>query len=683
MTDSKQLRDVTGELVTQFRTEGPAPPPNMEETVSELEAADESTDRKPKIFSLDPPLRGVAPTDDPRSKLHARRSKPASPKPCSAVFVAHGMGQQIPFETLDDVVEGIRRQDLEHRQGSGEQVKKLSDLPQPRSNTIPHGDERLQRVELSILDDTGEERDIHVYEGYWAPLVEGNVTLRDVMGFLRRAGSNGIQNGAQPFQRWIFGKYRDFGVSGRTVRRLMAALLVVFSLTVMNFTLLAVMAARSPLGTKVAWLNDALFADLTTVFNVALAGMLALALPVLAGAGLQRMGAHESLRKGIGRLSWLGFIVAMALLVAAGAAIPILFLLHALAAKDNVQVNRVFLRSWEGGWLVERFDVGIEIALAIAMMLLVVVTVYKLAQALSPHPPEAQAENSRRGGKFLVAAAAVGTLFLVLCWALNGLLIASLPGDWRWLVPIGGALSWILLALASLKIRTLLVQFPGDVAVYVSSHNLDRFNQLRQEVRDCVYKQAEAVYSLREGHRPAYDSIFIVGHSLGSAIVYDVLNRLIVEDELIKRDMKADPSAGKDFRDVLRRTRLLLTFGCPLDKFAFLFSLQGKHTNETRAALVTEVQPMIQHAGFRPFPWVNVWSPKDIIGGSLEFYDPPKPAEESTAKKVAVEHLPKPVDNVEDLEATTLLLAHVEYWRNPTIFQQLHQRLIVCGGHRG
>jgi hypothetical protein len=203
-----------------------------------------------------------------------------------------------------------------------------------------------------------------------------------------------------------------------------------------------------------------------------------------------------------------------------------------------------------------------------------------------------------------------------------------------------------------------------------------RKSLLRQEIRDCVYKQAAAVYSLKEGHRHAYDSIFIVGHSLGSAIVYDVLNRLIVEDELIKREMKTDSSAGKDFRDVLRRTRLLLTFGCPLDKFAFLFSLQGKNTNETRAALVTEVQPMIQHAGFRPFPWVNVWSPKDIIGGSLEFYDPPRSAKKNGDPKA---HLPEPVHNVKDHDATTLLFAHVEYWRNPTIFQQLHQHLIVCG----
>jgi hypothetical protein len=48
MNNPKQLRDPAGDLVTQFRTEGPAPPPDMDETVSELEATDESTDRTPK-----------------------------------------------------------------------------------------------------------------------------------------------------------------------------------------------------------------------------------------------------------------------------------------------------------------------------------------------------------------------------------------------------------------------------------------------------------------------------------------------------------------------------------------------------------------------------------------------------------------------------------------------------------
>jgi hypothetical protein len=653
MDNSIPLRDQTGKLITQFRTEGPAPVPSSEETAPDLTPAiGEAAARA---------LSG----DLLRSVLGTHRSKPPAPKVCSAVFVAHGMGQQIPFQTLDAVVEGLRREDLSYRQQQGQRCKDVNDLPKPRTNTIQHGDDRLQRVELSISDAGGQERDVHVYEGYWAPLVEGNVTLRDVMGFFWRGGSNGISNGAQPFQRWIFGKYRDFGVTGRTVRHLSTALLVLLSLAMMNFTLVTVAATRSPLGPQVSWLSNSLFADLTTVFNLALTGMLALVLPLLAGKGLQ----GTPTQKGpIIRLSWLGFWIALASIVAAGVAIPILFYLHIQWVREqSAGVSPVFLRNWPGGWLVQRFDLGLELALTFAVVLALLWGVLKLYRSLWPHPSPQRSQGAKASGKLLVAAAAGGALVIILGWAFSGIVLS---GSWPWLPTALGGVSWCLLVLASAKIRTLMIEYPGDVAVYVSPQILDRFDELRREIRNCVYKQAAAVYGLKEDGRFAYDRILVVGHSLGSVVVYDTLNRLIVEDELSKQAMRHDPGAGKEFLNVLGRTKLLLTFGSPLDKTAFLFSLQGNHTSETREALAAEVQPMIQHAGFRPFPWINVWSPQDIISGHLDFYDPPP------NQVAANTPLPQAVVNVEDRDATTVLAAHVEYWHNPTVFQQLHGPLI-------
>ena len=60
-----------------------------------------------------------------------------------------------------------------------------------------------------------------------------------------------------------------------------------------------------------------------------------------------------------------------------------------------------------------------------------------------------------------------------------------------------------------------------------------------------------------------------VGRSLGSVIVYDVLNRLVNEDEAIGCSLK-----------VVARTPLLLTFGSPLDRTAFLFAVQRQNTGE-------------------------------------------------------------------------------------------------------
>ena len=46
-------------------------------------------------------------------------------------------------------------------------------------------------MELTVSDGT-TTRAVHIYEAYWAPLTEGQVTLRDVILFLFHAGFDGL-----------------------------------------------------------------------------------------------------------------------------------------------------------------------------------------------------------------------------------------------------------------------------------------------------------------------------------------------------------------------------------------------------------------------------------------------------------------------------------------------------------
>ena len=85
---------------------------------------------------------------------------------------------------------------------------------------------------------------------------------------------------------------------------------------------------------------------------------------------------------------------------------------------------------------------------------------------------------------------------------------------------------------------------------------------------------------------------------------------------------------------------------------------------ETREALAASFQPLIlDYERFRGIPWVNIWSPADIISGSLDFYDDP-------AKSNG-----RGVRNLVDGRATTPLLAHVEYWDNRLLFEQIYAGL--------
>jgi hypothetical protein len=224
--------------------------------------------------------------------------------------------------------------------------------------------------------------------------------------------------------------------------------------------------------------------------------------------------------------------------------------------------------------------------------------------------------------------------------------------------------AWIVVLALSLFVRSFLIQYLGDVAAYVSPHMVDRFFELRRKIKDRVWRAAWAVYALRDdAGNFMYEDIGIAGHSLGSVVVYDTLNRLLNEDGLVKqaRPGQSCHDIPIEFLDVERRTKLLLTFGSPLDKTAFIFAAHDRSGGTERDALAASTQPLIWRE--RKLTWVNVFSPWDILGGSLEFYDTPE------------KDNPKPVENCPDPDAVTPLKAHVEFWNNRLIYDTIHRNL--------
>src|SRR5215472_15757461 len=157
---------------------------------------------------------------------------------------------------------------------------------------------------------------------------------------------------------------------------------------------------------------------------------------------------------------------------------------------------------------------------------------------------------------------------------------------------------------------------------------------------------------------PRYRKVIVAGHSLGSVLAYDTLNALINLDNV---------SGREDRRDVVGRTRALITFGSPLDKTAFIFRMQANNDQDwIREQLAASVQPLIvSYDAYRPpsFDWINIWSRMDIISGELNFYDDP-------ARPFNVAPC---VQNKTDPEARFPLLAHVEYWNNKLLRQELYR----------
>lgn len=569
----------------------------------------------------------------------------------SVVFVAHGMGQQLRYETLDMVVQELLERDARQRGGKSKQ-------PSTETITLECDKSLMWGIKLMLQNEDKTEREVHIFEGYWAPMTEGEVTLRDVIAFLFTAGWNGLKNGRARFNRWLFGRYARFKPNLAVTFYLAVAVAGILSLVAMNTALVTVAAFDIPFTNKPPWLSG-LKGDLTTTFNifVLFAVLLGAAVGVSSKARVKRKSLKR--RKVLTAISQVMFLLTLGALILCGIAIAFLFYGH-LFGKPTQEMG-----FWELAFGIGAIKwMNNSISLIIIFVTLIAVVMWLSGK-----------KNKRSGSalRFRIKRSRLLILIgvIVVCGAMAMILIylgkavffppsATEQLSWDSVMKWVNGVSWPLLIVVSGLVRRLLVQYVGDVAVYITPHKLDRFNSLREKIRDKVVGSANAVYAARRADNQTfeYDDVFIVGHSLGSVVVYDTLNWLINEDESHQSTNKLC---------VAQRTRLLLTFGSPLDKIAFLFALQKEKTSEEREALTGASQPLIQQQEFRQFDWVNIYSPNDIISGELNFYDPPG----SRKSQVKI----KKVMNLVDTQATTLLAAHVEYWENSLLFNTLYDKL--------
>ena len=485
---------------------------------------------------------------------------PPAARPCIAVLAVHGIGEQVQFETLEQVANGLCAAD-----GQAIPDVTVTNIALDRENTV-------QRLDVVVRGKDGREVEVHLYEAYWAPLTEGAVKLHDVFRFLVRGSWRSLWAAPRSFLRWIFQQTVDFGTQWRAFGGLLAATLLLLNLALLNVVIPA-MAGWLFMSTKLPFGLPELFLDAVTFCLDLLLAALGVALLVL----------------------WAAYLMKRDYPKARGARRPV------------------------------------EILGLVCLVL---------------------------GGLSLILLPEE----IAVLWFLHPLPKSLLDSDWFALLTTKTsiAITWAVLLLITFRIRYFFVEYVGDVTAYVNPQALDRFTELRRKVRDVVCSAARSILAYKPPGESAwlYDSIAIVGHSLGSVIAYDVVNQLLVDDALEVGELKS-----------LERVRTLITFGSPLDKTAFVFGLHGKETRDLREQLAARVQPLIEDYDNRSkLTWINVYSPFDIISGKLEFYDlKEKPAD---PKKPFY-----PLRNERDKDATIPLAAHTEYWADSLVWKLLHGEL--------
>jgi hypothetical protein len=505
------------------------------------------------------------------------RAQDAPPK--VAVIVCHGMGQQVPYETIDMIAGSLLG-------GAG------AGAANSHVRQVKFGDDLLGRAEITVERD-GHKREVHLYESYWAPLTAGKVTLRDVAWFLLQAAFFGLiamakaaLKGSLGFDRWMFGGFRWMRVRVVEVVSLLLALLVISSLILLYGAF--------------AWS----------------------VLAYLLGGGIQSFGPQlvQYLRTTL--------VAFAAMLVVGAAALFILWLCR---------------RSLRPGFVAGILNSAI-LLVAFAVLLCTCGLGFCVLVLYGHHV-------------FVTfGSAEPGCITRMLTLVYNGVTRFE---DWVACVTQRHSRTWFYAAAAFLGLvftvgRSFLIEYVGDVTAYVAAHTVSKFYELRSQIQLVAFKVFNAVYGAQVDGHYEYETIVVTGHSLGSVLTYDTLNAFLNYDVLLQNNKI----------DVLRRTPMLVTFGSPLDKTAFLFRNQ-LHGAIFREALAATKQPMILTYDARPARWVNIYNHADWFSGSLENYDDPLETDPARLRQM--------VQNVEDREGFFPLLAHTEYPGHPELREYLMQ----------
>ncbi|KEO85138.1 hypothetical protein [Tumebacillus flagellatus] len=200
-------------------------------------------------------------------------------------------------------------------------------------------------------------------------------------------------------------------------------------------------------------------------------------------------------------------------------------------------------------------------------------------------------------------------------WALRGMSRLGSLGEKLMPAWLDGAYR-----LAMGKAEELVVDTLGDVAVYTASDLRSKWHGVREEVLQGALQKVLTLLNLD------YDRVILIGHSLGSVVLYDALNRL----NLYMND---------DAVLAAKRHKLyeLITLGSPLDLTALYLSEQIGEGEYVKRLILDHVN------GFRrrwPQPqgprgtvlrstvqdwltelrWTNYWDLRDPLAGPLVHY---------------------------------------------------------------
>ncbi|HUK63786.1 MAG TPA: hypothetical protein VLV15_10635, partial [Dongiaceae bacterium] len=281
-----------------------------------------------------------------------------------------------------------------------------------------------------------------MFEAYWAPLTEGQISLGQTLSFLWRSGCAGFARALHgDFPRFMFGRTQRLPVGPRSGWAFVAALAVLGGLVSLNGIVASAAISRLLTAGHSRWPEPRLFVDLSVDILLFLAALGSAAGGVALAARGRRVRPDGTIR---------------------------------------VPGRATIMAGWALVWTAVALTFGCGALAAVHVIL------HRCPGAVHP------------------LWCGLGPLD-----RLAGALASDCP---PWLPALGAVVLWVGVLAVTARIGAVLTQYVGDVAIYVSSHTVNRFQKTRNEIQAAVLQVTRCAYEWSESQdgTPHYDRVIVV-----------------------------------------------------------------------------------------------------------------------------------------------------------------------------
>jgi len=235
----------------------------------------------------------------------------------------------------------------------------------------------------------------------------------------------------------------------------------------------------------------------------------------------------------------------------------------------------------------------------------------------------------------------------------------------------------------------------GDIVVYNTADEKCSLYEIRKNILAGAVESIRYLIEPRANGKREYGKVLLAGHSLGTQIVYDAINRinhLVNFDDIegvgsdgILLDKDGNPDANK--KKVADLICGLVTFGSPLDKIAFFLREHVQRENILMLQIINDYHSFRQRDWFNidelqqqipvrqsivrlfeEIPWHNYFDKRDYVSGPLDFYDNVININCDFASKTLKK---KEGGKVVELKSRAFSFTHLWYWSDPAMFKDI------------